>query len=67
MTAEGTGTDTPGQRHLKGGADPPGSSQREAEKTGRVWEEGMLVETSVTNLLGLQRGRDDIAHSATDS
>lgn len=67
MTAEGTGTDIPGQRRLKGGVDPPGSSQSEAEKTGRVWEEGMLVETSVTNLLGLQRGSDDIAHSATDS
>lgn len=47
MKAEGTGTEAPGRRHLKGGVGPSGSSKSEAEKIGRVWEEGMLVETLV--------------------
>lgn len=47
MKAEGSGTEAPGRRHLKGGVGPPGSFKSEAEKTGRVWEEGMLVETLV--------------------
>lgn len=68
MKAEGTGTEAPGRRHLKGGVGPSGSSKSEAEKTGREGLGGRQASRDFSgNLRGLQRGSCDTAHSATDS